>query len=106
MPQKRSFYEAEAEKRGFRAVDSVGKGLSLLVAADISSKSSKLDNAARMGIKVIPVEEFMQLPLAGEDNADYANDDADLPLFADGSKTEAEAEKKEIPADTPELPFF
>ena len=37
MPEKRSFYEALAPRKGFRAVDAVTGDLALLVAADVTA---------------------------------------------------------------------
>lgn len=61
MPEKRSFYEDLAKKKGFQAVDSVSKDLSLLVAADLASGSSKLTKAAKLGIRAITLDEFLAM---------------------------------------------
>jgi DNA ligase (NAD+) len=62
MPEKRSFYEEEARKRGMSPVDSVSKGTSLLVMADPGSGSSKAKAAEKLGVPVKSVEDFMALP--------------------------------------------
>ena len=61
MPEKRSFYEELAKNKGFQAVDSVSKELSLLVAADLASGSSKLTKAAKLGIRVVKLDEFLTM---------------------------------------------
>ena len=61
MPEKRSYYEELARTKGFLAVDNVSKELSLLVAADLSSGSSKLTKAAKLGVKVMQLDEFLNL---------------------------------------------
>lgn len=66
MPEKRSFYENLAAKHGFKAVDSVTKELSILVAADLSSNSSKLKKANSFGIKILSLQDW----LAGLDEKD------------------------------------
>ena len=92
MPEKRSYYEELARTKGFQAVDSVSKELGLLVAADLNSGSSKLTKAAKLGIKVMALDEFLKL----EDNQ-----------FAEPS-IEAVPEPEKVPevpvAD--ELPLF
>ena len=92
MPEKRSYYEELARTKGFQAVDSVSKELGLLVAADLNSGSSKLTKAARLGIKVMALDEFLKL----EDNQ-----------FAEPS-IEAVPEPEKVP-EVPvaeELPLF
>ena len=64
MPEKRSYYETEARKRGYRPADSVARGLSLLVAADPQGESTKLDKARKLGIRIVTPEEFLSLPPA------------------------------------------
>ena len=59
MPEKRSYYTALAESRGYAAADSVTKDLSLLVAADLQDNSSKLVKARKLGIKIMSLEEFL-----------------------------------------------
>ena len=64
MPEKRSYYEAEARKRGYQASDTVGRGLALLVAADPRGESTKLERARKFGIRIVTPEEFLALPLS------------------------------------------
>ena len=66
MPEKRSFYEELAAGRGYKAVSSVTADLALLVAADLSGKSSKLAAAEKYGVRVMSLDEF----LAGEEKRD------------------------------------
>ncbi|OGV49243.1 MAG: hypothetical protein A2X49_10015 [Lentisphaerae bacterium GWF2_52_8] len=59
MPQERSYYEDIARKHGFEPVDSVTKNLSILVAVDISGSSSKLQNARKLGVSVLSLDEWL-----------------------------------------------
>ncbi len=73
MPKPRSFYESCALAAGYLPVDSVNAKLSLLVAADLESMSSKLKTAAAAGVKVISLAEFMELvPAAATTDAAVA----------------------------------
>lgn len=83
MPEKRSFYENLARERGYRPVDSVTAALTLLVAADINDNSSKLRNARKYGVPILPLQEFLAGD-AGEsrdDGAESRNEFSGLPLF-------------------------
>ena len=75
MPEKRSFYEKLAEEKGFRAVDTVSKELSLLVAADLSSGSSKLAKAAKLGIKTVDLATFLTMENVGAQTAEDKYED-------------------------------
>lgn len=59
MPEKRSFYQALAQKSGYETVDEVNSSLSLLVAADPAEKSAKLEKAARFHVPVMRLEEWL-----------------------------------------------
>ena len=59
MPEKRSFYEKLARERNMLPVDSVNSSLSLLVAADISGSSSKINAAKKHNIKIISLQDFL-----------------------------------------------
>ena len=59
MPEKRSFYEKLAREHDLRPVDSVNSSLSILVAADISGSSSKLNAARKHGVKILSLDEFL-----------------------------------------------
>ena len=59
MPEKRSYYEALAAGNGYEAVDSVTSSLSLLVAADLSSASGKIQKAEKAGIKVMELSSWL-----------------------------------------------
>jgi len=87
MPEKRSYYEELAKSRGYSPVDAVTSTLSVLVAADLSSGSSKLDKARASGVKVIALDEWLSSP--SENVADKPvpkdkkdDDFMDLPLFS------------------------
>ncbi len=60
MPEQRSYYENLARQAGFEPVDSVTKELSLLVCADLSSGSSKLDKAKSHGVKILTLDEWLK----------------------------------------------
>ena len=79
MPEKRSYYEVEARKRGYLPVDSAGRGLSLLVAADPQGASTKLDKARKLGIRIVTPEEFLSLPPAAVNGNAAAAPDAAPP---------------------------
>ena len=59
MPEKRSWYEKLATANGYTPVDDVTSSLSLLVAADVNATGGKLTKAAKLGIRVLPLEEFL-----------------------------------------------
>lgn len=88
MPEKRSFYEDLARSKGFEPVDTVSKELALLVAADLNGSGSKLTKAAKLGIKVVALAEFL------------AMESAAAPLDA------VKEEPEPIPEKTAELPLF
>jgi len=85
MPEKRSFYEKLAREHGYIPVDSVTSALALLVAADVNDNSSKLKNARKLGIKILPLDEFLESLAGNEKTANPPPDNgefADLPLFS------------------------
>ena len=89
MPEKRSFYEELARSKGFEPVDTVSKELSLLVAADLSGSGSKLTKAAKLGIKVVALAEFLAMENAAapvgeveEEPAPVPEKAVELPLFS------------------------
>ena len=77
MPEKRSYYESLAAENGYEAVDSVTASLSLLVAADGESDSTKARKAAKLGVKVLPLTQWLAT-LSGEKKETPPEDD----LFA------------------------
>ncbi|MBO4631845.1 MAG: hypothetical protein J5858_07985 [Lentisphaeria bacterium] len=64
MPEKRSYYENLAAAHGYESVDSVTSALSLLVTAGSDSTSSKAVKAARLGVRVMTLEDWLE-SLAG-----------------------------------------
>ena len=60
MPEQRSFYESLARKSGYEPLDAVTKELSLLVVAELSSASSKLDKAKSYGVKIQALEDWLK----------------------------------------------
>ena len=63
MPEQRSYYENLARKSGYEPADAVTKELSLLVAADLSSASSKLDKARSYGVKTQSLEDWLKMQI-------------------------------------------
>ena len=59
MPEKRSYYEALAAENGYEAVSAVTGELALLVAMDPNDGGSKLDKAAKLGIKVMSLNDWL-----------------------------------------------
>ena len=105
MPEKRSFYVELAGTRGYSASDSVTKELSLLVAADVNENSSKLVKARKLGIKILSLAEFLELPLPEESGAEPAasQDDEELDLF---SLPPGAPEKKSLPQEEEQPELF
>ena len=60
MPEKRSHYEKLAEANGYAAADDVTSALSLLVAADINDASGKLKKAAKLGVRIVSLADFLR----------------------------------------------
>ncbi|OGV31745.1 MAG: hypothetical protein A2020_05495 [Lentisphaerae bacterium GWF2_45_14] len=88
MPEKRSYYEGIAKSRGYSPVDTVSSELSILVAADISSGSSKIEKARAFGVKLISLDEWLSSSgnTAAPVSPEKKNDDfMDLPLFFSGN---------------------
>ena len=61
MEYKRSEMEKIAVEKGFIPMDHVDKNLNILVCADPNSGSSKLQKAAKLGIKIISVTDFFNM---------------------------------------------
>ncbi len=59
MPEKRSYYQNLAKKRGFEPVDDVTAELNLLVADDPNGGSSKLAKARKHNIQIIGLNEWL-----------------------------------------------
>ena len=60
MPEPRSYYEKLASEHGFEPTSSVTKELAILVAQDINSGSSKLAKAAKLGVKLMQLDEWRE----------------------------------------------
>ncbi len=60
MPEKRSFYETLAEKNGYEAVSTVSGELSLLVAQDTNAGGGKLGKAAKLGVEVMALDDWLE----------------------------------------------
>ena len=61
MEQPRKYYEDIAREKHLTPVSSVTGNLTYLVVADINSTSSKTNKAKKYGIKIISVEDFLNL---------------------------------------------
>lgn len=59
MPEKRSYYEKLAAAHGYEPADSVTSALSLLVTAEGDSSSSKAQKAAKLGVKVMQLNDWL-----------------------------------------------
>lgn len=59
MANSRSYYEKLAESKGFHPVNTVTKDLNILVTSEIDRKSSKIDKAKKLNIKIITLDEFL-----------------------------------------------
>ena len=60
MPEKRSYYENLAKANGYDSADSVTASLSLLVTAEADSTSSKAVKAAKLGVKVMTLADWLK----------------------------------------------
>jgi DNA ligase (NAD+) len=60
MPETRSYYENMASDRGYQPVDSVTKELSILVANDITSGSSKLAKATKQRVQLMQLDDWVK----------------------------------------------
>ena len=60
MPEKRSYYENLAKEHGYDSADSVTSSLSLLVTAEADSTSSKAVKAAKLGVKVMTLADWLK----------------------------------------------
>ena len=60
MPEKRSYYENLAREHGYESADSVTSTLSLLVTAEADSTSSKAVKAAKLGVPVMTLSDWLK----------------------------------------------
>ena len=70
MPEKRSYYENLAREHGYEAADSVTASLSLLVTAEADSTSSKAVKAAKLGVKVMTLADWLKSLQEGPQKAE------------------------------------
>lgn len=61
MDKPRSYYEDLATKNGYTPSDRVGSDLTYLVCQDVSSTKGKMTKARKLGIKIITIQEFLNL---------------------------------------------
>ena len=59
FPEKKAYYY-EKLKGKYEIMDKVNKDTDILVVADPSSGSNKLKKAAKMGIKIMSIDEIME----------------------------------------------
>ena len=59
-PEKRQILEAKIFNMGYESVDSVTKDTSILIVDDLTSTSSKMLKAQKLGIRVLKYEEFFK----------------------------------------------
>ncbi|OGV51333.1 MAG: hypothetical protein A2017_20160 [Lentisphaerae bacterium GWF2_44_16] len=83
MPKQRSYYENLAVQQDYEPVDTVTSELSLLVTADISGESSKLNKAKSLGVRIISLDEWFQnfKEIKQKEGSVDEDDLSDLPLF-------------------------
>ncbi|NCC46918.1 MAG: hypothetical protein EOM16_07780 [Bacteroidia bacterium] len=60
MEKPRKFYAEQAEAMGFQVVDKVSKDLDFLVTTEPDRKSSKMDAAKKLGIKIVTLEDWQK----------------------------------------------
>jgi DNA ligase (NAD+) len=77
MPEKRSYYENLAKANGYDSADSVTSSLSLLVTAEADSTSSKAVKAAKLGVKVMTLADWLKT-LNGKETAPAPKAEDDL----------------------------
>ena len=70
MPEKRSYYENLAREHGYEAADSVTASLSLLVTAEADSSSSKAVKAAKLGVRVMTLADWLKSLQEGPQTAE------------------------------------
>ncbi|MGE4563885.1 MAG: helix-hairpin-helix domain-containing protein [Victivallaceae bacterium] len=59
MPCEREYYRKLADANGFAATETVNSSLSMLVAADLTETSSKLERARELGIEIRSLEDWL-----------------------------------------------
>ncbi len=62
MPEKRSFYENMARQAGFEPVSAVNKELTMLIALKPDAGGGKLTKAAKAGVKIVALDEWLKNP--------------------------------------------
>jgi DNA ligase (NAD+) len=102
MPEKRSFYAELAKKRGFLPVDSVTSSLSLLVANDPTAGGGKLAKAAKLGVKVLSLDEWLNSTEFAQAKQTVANTPETSGSFPATSSAESVDEHSEKNGDSPQ----
>ena len=105
MPEPRSYYEQIASERGYQPVDSVTKDLSLLVANDINSSSSKLAKAAKLSVKLMSLDDWLrvQTPIIMREQAPDTTEKQEEPVPV--QKEEASPEKTPGSEESQQMEF-
>ena len=101
MLEKRSFYAEMAVKRGFAVSDTVSSSLSLLVANDPSAGGGKLAKAAKLGIKMVSLDEWLNSPQFASAGASVPTEVSDSPIPS--PEIQQESEDNLDPPDDPEM---
>jgi DNA ligase (NAD+) len=60
MPEKRSYYETIAIANNYEVADDVNSSLNLLVANNLNEKSTKINKAEKLQIKIISLDDWLQ----------------------------------------------
>lgn len=61
FPEQKKFYYKIAEEKGLEVVEKVSKDLTYLAVADPSKGSNKQTTAEKYGVKILSIEQFLQL---------------------------------------------
>ena len=91
MPQKRSYYEKLAAENGFDAVSAVTKELSILVALAPTSGGGKISKAAKAGVKIVTLDDWLK---SIENSKEEATETAEDDLFSQAQSSDLESGKK------------
>jgi len=107
MEEKRSFYEELAKQHNYSPTSSVNKDLSILVANDITSNSSKLAKAKKLGVQLISLNDWLSTLSKSEelDNSVALKNKTEIP-FQETSTVEVDnVIKKDDKPESKQLKF-
>ena len=60
MPEKRSYYEELAKKKGYRIASGVSKDLKVLVTTEMDRVSGKMDKARRFNVRITTLQDWLK----------------------------------------------